>query len=530
MSKIIQNKGITLVALVITIVILLILSGITIAQLTGNGLFGKAQLAAKETKYANAAEKVALAVNASYDESGKINDNLLKDNVNEIDGLDKKVDQVTYDLKIVVDGFEFIISEYGKITGEKSEIDIEDYSDMILKYNVSKNSEDNMQYDKLKLYDLSGNGNDALLYNMTLIDNDTGLQFNGSSSYAKMNLKSTITFPCTIEMNIKTTTEQTNSLIYLEPTSKTAFGIYGSHFCLTISTASNSISVPSDFFDGNLKHIVIVYKSLTDFELYINGIKLTKSSSTDALTAGIGSISYLGRRGQGNYFDGKLYNFRIYNRQFDESEINFTTNDENLLLEYDLSKDFKYAYKSLELQDLSGNDNNATCSNIYYTDDKKGIVFNGSSSYAIMNLKSAITFPCTIEMDIKTTTKTTNSLIYLEPTSKTAFGIYGSNFNLTISTASNLISVPSDFYDGNLKHIVIVYKSLTDFELYINGIKLTKSSSTDAWTAGIGSISYLGRRGQGNYFDGELYEFNIYNKILTESEIKEEYIRAKDLY
>ena len=40
-----KNRGITLVALVITIVILLILAGITIWQLTGNGLFGKAQLA-----------------------------------------------------------------------------------------------------------------------------------------------------------------------------------------------------------------------------------------------------------------------------------------------------------------------------------------------------------------------------------------------------------------------------------------------------------------------------------------------------
>ena len=40
-----KNKGITLVALVITIIILLILAGISIAQLTGNGLFENAKLA-----------------------------------------------------------------------------------------------------------------------------------------------------------------------------------------------------------------------------------------------------------------------------------------------------------------------------------------------------------------------------------------------------------------------------------------------------------------------------------------------------
>ena len=115
-------KGITLVALVVTIVILLILAGISIQAITNTGLFGKARQATQESKYAGAAEKVALAVNASYDENGKINSTYLKENVNKIEGLNKKVDTVTYDLKIVVDGFEFTISEYGKITGEKKEI------------------------------------------------------------------------------------------------------------------------------------------------------------------------------------------------------------------------------------------------------------------------------------------------------------------------------------------------------------------------------------------------------------------------
>ncbi len=50
-----QKKGITLVALVITIVILLILAGISIAQLTGNGLFENAKLA--KEKYKNEQEK-----------------------------------------------------------------------------------------------------------------------------------------------------------------------------------------------------------------------------------------------------------------------------------------------------------------------------------------------------------------------------------------------------------------------------------------------------------------------------------------
>ena len=115
-------KGITLVALVITIVVLLILAGISIQAITNTGLFSNAKRATEESKYANAAEKVALAVNTSYDSTGKINDEYLKENVNKIEGLSKKVDTVIYDLKIIVDGFEFTISESGKITGEKKEV------------------------------------------------------------------------------------------------------------------------------------------------------------------------------------------------------------------------------------------------------------------------------------------------------------------------------------------------------------------------------------------------------------------------
>lgn len=58
-----NNRGITLIALVITIIVLLILAGISIATLTGeNGLLSKAETAKKETQRASAEEKVKIAV------------------------------------------------------------------------------------------------------------------------------------------------------------------------------------------------------------------------------------------------------------------------------------------------------------------------------------------------------------------------------------------------------------------------------------------------------------------------------------
>ena len=111
-----NSKAITLVALVITIVILLILAGISIQAITNTGLFANAKKAVEETKYANAEEKVKMAVMTSYDAGGTLNKEYLKDNLNKTEGINPKVTEVTWDLKVNVDGYEFTITEYGTVT------------------------------------------------------------------------------------------------------------------------------------------------------------------------------------------------------------------------------------------------------------------------------------------------------------------------------------------------------------------------------------------------------------------------------
>lgn len=57
-----ETKGITLIALVITIIILLILAGISIAMLTGeNGILKKAQESKNTTVYKSDIENIKLA-------------------------------------------------------------------------------------------------------------------------------------------------------------------------------------------------------------------------------------------------------------------------------------------------------------------------------------------------------------------------------------------------------------------------------------------------------------------------------------
>ena len=62
-----NQKGITLIALVITIIVLLILAGVSIAMLTGqNGVLTRAADADTATEKAGIAEKVNMAIQAAY--------------------------------------------------------------------------------------------------------------------------------------------------------------------------------------------------------------------------------------------------------------------------------------------------------------------------------------------------------------------------------------------------------------------------------------------------------------------------------
>ena len=62
MEKIINNKGITLVALVITIIILLILAGISIQTITSTGLFANAKKAKEKSMEGQLKEELSLAI------------------------------------------------------------------------------------------------------------------------------------------------------------------------------------------------------------------------------------------------------------------------------------------------------------------------------------------------------------------------------------------------------------------------------------------------------------------------------------
>lgn len=86
-----QTAGITLIALVITIIVLLILAGITISQLTGSGLFDKSKQAKEQYQNAQDYEEEQIA-KYSNDINSYVDGN--RDISSDIENLQRQIDEI----------------------------------------------------------------------------------------------------------------------------------------------------------------------------------------------------------------------------------------------------------------------------------------------------------------------------------------------------------------------------------------------------------------------------------------------------
>ena len=108
------SNGITLIALVITIIVLLILAGVAIATLTGeNGVLTKAKSAQTQTEQAKEDENLKIAIAGSYGTDGKLNLKDLKDNLENQEISYTNSDE--FPLEVTVNGGKIEIKQDGTI-------------------------------------------------------------------------------------------------------------------------------------------------------------------------------------------------------------------------------------------------------------------------------------------------------------------------------------------------------------------------------------------------------------------------------
>ena len=181
MIKLNKNKGITLIALVITIIVLLILAGISIATLTGeNGLLSKATTAKEETKKAEIREEIELAIAAiqaeelqkgnkvtletlagSEEEPGQL------ENSKDLEGITAKlnVEEITGEYK----GYDYTIDENLKVRIGDSVTGIN------IKYELSTNKDTNQDITLSVTAESTNGGNVNITAPNELTKNSQGL-------------------------------------------------------------------------------------------------------------------------------------------------------------------------------------------------------------------------------------------------------------------------------------------------------------------------------------------------------------------
>ena len=161
------------------------------------------------------------------------------------------------------------------------------------------------------------------------------------------------------------------------------------------------------------------------------------------------------------------------------------------------------------------------------TKSEEGLTFNGENSYAVF--ENTAKFPLTYSITFKTNIE--NGVLMGDYDTKAGFGFLGKRIVVNVGSSSSYTPefiMNNSFQSGEWYTVDLLYESVTSQRLFINGVEVTTRGNRNYWVWG-DSVSYIGVRPiSNNYstaynFDGVLKRFLIYNKLLTEGEIIQNY-------
>ena len=241
MNKRVKEKGITLIALIVTIVILLILAGISIGTLTGdNGIIKQAQTAKTETERSDIEEKINVIVIDNSKERDINKDKLINDFENKLP-----------DGKEIVDSDNLIYIIYPEYSFE---VDID--SGEVKETEIEKVEDDTP-------WELAGNGTEEDPYliesieDLVAFSNSVNNGNTYSSKYVKLTTDLDFNLPFSYDNPKTKVSEKTNRIIEEDSngTELKEFLISGTGF----NPIGNESKAFRGNFDGNGKEIKNIY-------------------------------------------------------------------------------------------------------------------------------------------------------------------------------------------------------------------------------------------------------------------------------
>jgi hypothetical protein len=414
--------------------------------------------------------------------------------------------------------------------------------------------------------DLSGNYNGTLTNGPTFNNNNGGsIVFDGGDDYTNLySLDSTNSL--TIDFFFKNSSNGIKVItgMYNGGGADWWIGIWSDNkFTFSFgSPAKADLYSTNTVSDGQIRHASCVYnKSINTTLLYIDGI-LQSTGLTPSTVTQPGGNATIGRFGDTSnyYWPGNIYNYKIYNRALSATEVlqNFnaqktrfgltadTIVTSGLTLNLDAGNVISYPTTGTSWYDVSYNNCNGVLSNgptFSSSGVSSSIVFDGIDDYGIIPYNSAWNYNnnITLEAWVMVTSNTNWYQGIFGPFSLTP-AYNGFNFSVNAGTnkfaflvggnggAAYYVQQNTQYSLNTWYHLVGVINNGTS-RLYVNGI--LQNDSTSMTVAPPVGPFMLGKFYDGIndfYFGGRIANGKFYNRVLSQSEITQNYNALKGRY
>lgn len=124
-----------------------------------------------------------------------------------------------------------------------------------------------------------------------------------------------------------------------------------------------------------------------------------------------------------------------------------------------------------------------------------------------------------------------NNVLYAFAIRNTGGTYYLRSFHENGAGSNNIVDISYSISTSTWFHVVQTRNTSTNtYYVYANGVEVSNGGYANNPTGGTSSTFQIGGDGTGSFFDGFMDELSIFNKVLTEEEIKRLYDTGKDIY
>ena len=403
-------------------------------------------------------------------------------------------------------------------------------------------------------YDISGNNYHSILYNGPVYTGSgaTGFfYFDGTNDYGETisSISETVTEATFSTWVYYDGTPDTYDAIIFDRGSATGLILHDNNYVSSVwnndgGEAFNSGIIPS----ANKWNYMVGTVSPTESRYYLNDVRgntqvRSRSSHTFGQLQLARDSAALGR-----YTKGRISQILLYDRELSPNEVMqnyralkgryFSIPQQNLIFHLDAGNKDSYSGSGTSWYEISGSGSTATLAGgpTFTSTYGGGFVLSGTDQYATVPTASRFdlsTGSATIIAWFKTTASGLTNIV--SKRNVTGFQLHVYNNNLYADGAGTAGKSSSQIVNtGKIFCGAVVYDRASSLmRLYINGVEdgnvaLPATTLTDVANVNVGYTTFGGSPGY--YFNGTIYQVQIYNKALSPKEMRENFELMRSRY